>query len=122
MGKMKKIINLAFLLFVLFLLIGCDIDGNDEEECYVRFQNATDLSINYGIKYGEAEHIGQVPSGSVTSYYSITPGTYSVQARDVNGNWVTISAGSIICESDYHYSLTLTGIVPDILFYLVIDY
>ena len=80
-----------------------------ERDASVRFQNYTDFDLYYGVKFGDAEYIGYVASGFSTGYLDTEAGTYSLQARDASGNWITISSGSMSVDAGHSYTITGTG-------------
>jgi hypothetical protein len=99
--------------FLVFSVTSCQDPGSDgdngSEKAWVRFQNNTDYILFYGVKYGDAEYIGEVPPGFLSDYMQTDPGTYSLQARTAGGGWVTISAGSLTCYGGHHYTIVGTG-------------
>ena len=104
MKRVAMLLGVAILLSAFFF--ACNLFPQDAE---VRFQNSTDFTLFYGVKYGEAQYIGTVPPGFISQYYATSPGTYSLQARDVAGNWVTISTGSMSVEGGHKYTIVGTG-------------
>lgn len=98
---------LLSVIFLALLVSACSLLLPEDAE--VRFQNLTDFTLFYGVKYGEAEYIGTVPPGFISQYYRTSPGTYSLQARDAGGNWLTISTGSLTVEGGHKYTIVGIG-------------
>ena len=79
----KTLFKLSFLLLVATMFIACTVP---DPSCEVRFQNSTtDVIIYYGVRLGEAAYSSSLSIGNVSSYAETTPGTYSVQMKDVSG-------------------------------------
>ena len=106
MKKIFRYLLVGIAIVFIFVNLGCPLEGN---KAHVRFQNLTDVTLLYGIKYGDAVYNGQVPPGFVSAYYETEPGTYSLQAKDASGNWLTISTGSLSVRGDHEYTIVGEG-------------
>ena len=101
---MKKLL----LLFVaMAVLASCQQPASPT--CHVRFENLTDYTLFYGVKFGDAQYIGSVPPGFLSNYYVTTPGTYSLQAANSSGQWLTISNGALTVSDGHYYTIVGTG-------------
>jgi hypothetical protein len=106
---MKKNFPKILILFVLVIIIftGCSLLSYSTQ---VRFQNSmSDFNFFYGLKFGDAEYIGSLSMGEVTTYLSTAPGDYTVQAKSNAGEWITISSGSLTAEIGHKYTIALLG-------------
>lgn len=103
----RRIIVLVCAIFLSLLVSACSLLFPKEAE--VRFQNLSDFTLFYGVRYGDAEYIGTVPPGFISQCYTTSPGTYSLQARTDSGSWMTISTGSLTVEADHKYTIVGTG-------------
>ncbi len=107
MKKIFKFLLVGIVIVFIFVNLGCKLD--EENKAEVRFQNGTDVTLLYGVKYGDAVYNGEVAPGFISGYYETAPGTYSLQAKDINGNWLTISDGSLSVEGGHKYTIVGTG-------------
>ncbi len=123
---MRHRISRTTLLFgVVVAFVGCNLFG-PETEAEVRFQNSTeDLEIYHGLKFGDAEFMFHgsetFQPGDVTSYKTTEEGTYSVQALDDQGNWLTLFEDPAEVEGGGKYTLVGRGRYPDIYGVVVVD-
>jgi hypothetical protein len=121
-SRLKWIWRVATVLIVAVVLSACGALGAE-----VRFQNATtDFEFYYGVKVDDAEFLftpsNPFSPGESTSYDSISPGLSSVQAKTVNGYWLTVSAGSFEFEAGKMYTISIGGSTDSGLnFFLVED-
>ena len=122
---MKRFITIFFLGLLCLFFIGCEVSDSESSEAanpQVRFQNAFSdgTYIQHGIRLGSAQYTGQLLPGEVTSYYSTSAGTFSVQLYD-GTNWFTDSFGSFIIDNNHKYTITITGIITDYYYLIVQD-
>ena len=110
MKKVFKFLLVGIVIVFIFVNLGCKLD-EEEKKAEVRFQNWTDLTLLYGVKYGDAVYIGEMAPGFISGYYETAPGAYSLQAKDINGNWQTVSDGSLSVEGGHKYTIVGTGAV-----------
>ena len=103
---MKKSVAFVLIGLIFLLVTSCSVVA---PKAYVRFQNSTDFNIYYGIKFGDAEYVGPVSSGYITGYIATDEGTYSLQAMNSSGQWITISTGSLSVYSKHKYTIVGTG-------------
>jgi hypothetical protein len=109
---MKKLTALGIIAFALSLY-ACSNSSSSND--YVRFENAlTDAgnpyTFHYGLEYGNAQYLGTLTTGSVTPYIQFNPGTYTLQALDSSGAWLTISTAAFGNSSESgHYTLVMAG-------------
>lgn len=102
------VISLALALALAASMSGCGSALQDQLSS-VRFQNLTDFNIFYGVKFGDAEYYGPVSAGYTTGYIAVHAGTYSLQALNASGQWITISSGSMTISGGHRYSIVGTG-------------
>lgn len=114
-----RIISGLVVSFLMLSLIGCSLEGTTVD---VRFQNNTDFILYYGVKFGDAEYLGEVAPGFISGYYTIEAGTYSLQAMNSSGSWVTISTGSMTVLPGNGYTIVGTGTGGTYYWTLVQDY
>ncbi|MBW8003526.1 MAG: hypothetical protein FVQ80_16180 [Planctomycetes bacterium] len=81
MKKIFRYLLVGIAIVFIFVNLGCPLEGN---KAHVRFQNSTDYTLFYGVKYGDAVYNGEVPPGFISAYYETEPGTYSLQAKDAS--------------------------------------
>ncbi|MBL8966458.1 MAG: DUF4397 domain-containing protein, partial [Spirochaetaceae bacterium] len=55
------------------------------------------------------EYRGYVASGFTTGYLGTSAGTYSLQALNASGQWVTISSGALTVQAGRVYTIAGTG-------------
>jgi hypothetical protein len=92
----------------------------------VRFQNATaDFQFHYGLRVDHTDYLFSsndpfVP-GDSTEYKPLDAGTHSIQAKTVNGNWITSSNGSFNFEANTTYTVSIGGNSAALNFSLIVD-
>jgi hypothetical protein len=110
MNRIFRIGALVILSIVFFA--GCALFGPGTAE--VRFQNLTsDINFFYGLKVADAEFLfegsDEFSPGEVTEYQTIVEGSYSIQAQDDSGNWLTISSGTFRFDPGVTYTISIEG-------------
>ena len=108
MKKIFKFLLVGIVVVFIFVNLGCKLD-EEEKKAEVRFQNSSDLTLFYGIKYGDAVYNGEVAPGFISGYYETKPGNYSLQTKDINGNWLTVSDESLSVEGGHKYTIVGIG-------------
>ena len=114
--------SLVLLIIVLGLLfIGCSNETPWEDPpdrtAGVRFQNNSDFTLLYGIKFGNAEYRGVVAPGFVSQYFTIVAGLNILEKLDENGNWINIATSFgayyllafMSVTAGYNHTILMTG-------------
>lgn len=109
------------LVFVLLSLGGCSNffgSSSTPQTAQVRIENlltenGSPFEFLYGVRIGtnsSAEYDGVLAPGGVTPYYSLAPGTYSIEGKTSTGSWITISASSgTLTATSGHFTIVLSG-------------
>jgi len=114
---MKKFILVLFILSS-FIFIGCEAEEEKVNTpvvstiASVRFQNASDpvygLYVTNGVRLGNAEYVGTIYPGEVSSSFPTEQGSYSVQILS-GSSWLTATAGTFDVEGGHDYTVILRG-------------
>ena len=84
-GRGRGIVLIGLIVAMVLVTAGC----SDLSTAQVRFRNSSTLTIAYGIRVGTAEFYppsgGTLGPGTVTSYQTISPGSYRPELRLANG-------------------------------------
>jgi len=72
----------------------------------------------YGLIFGDAEYEGSLGYMEITPYIETNPGTYSILARRVDGEWITISEGKFTIWAGLSYTILIFGTIERFSFQL----
>lgn len=105
---MKKSIITSMIFLMIFVInVACN---EEEKDASVRFENSNDVyDILYGIRMGDAEHLGSLNRGDTTEYYSTDPGSYYIDVLTDNDEWEHATDEKIKLKEDKKYTVTFQG-------------
>lgn len=111
---MKRIALLASIVVLLFSscsnILGNSSSDAASDSAQIRFRNSTiDYQFSYGMKVGDAEHVGPLNIDQTTIYLRSKPGSYLLQAMTSNGSWIDLSQGVLTIEKNRKYTVVISG-------------
>jgi hypothetical protein len=115
--------NVAFSILVSMVLLVSGCSKDKIPMASIRFKNImTDLyEFPYGMKFGDAIYGGSLGNNDITPYLETNPGTYSILAKRVDGEWLVISVGKFTVEPAKKYTILIFGTVQGFSFQLQDD-
>lgn len=89
----------------------------------VRFENIMidHYEFPYGLIFGDAVYGGRLGFKETTPYMETSPGTYSILAKRVDGEWINISEGKFTVWAGLSYTILIFGTVERFSFQLTED-
>ena len=108
----------SILVSVAFLVTGCN--KKELPVANVRFKNIMidHYVFPYGLNFGEAVFGGSLGYLELSPYMETMPGSYSILARRVDGEWLTISEGKFDVGPGLSYTILIFGTIDNLSFQL----
>ncbi len=75
----------------------------------------------YGLMFGDAVYGGSLGFSETTDYMETEPGPYSVHARRIDGEWITISESEYYVAPGLSYTILIFGTVEEFSFQFTHD-
>ena len=115
--------GITFSILVSLALLGCGCDKNQLPDANVRFENIMydHYIFPYGLMFGDAVFGGALGYNERTSYQETKPGSYSILARRVDGEWIEISEGNFHVFGNLSYTIVIFGTIDKLSFQLTQD-